>query len=123
LHPELSGDDAFRLYDTFGLPRDFIEDVCRDREVDFDAFGFDRALAKQRERARASWKGAEKKVASPAYQVLAEKQRTIFDGYKQPASADCRILGLIANGQPVSEAKPGQEVEIVLDHTPFYAEA
>jgi len=80
-------------------------------------------MAKQRERARASWKGAEKKVALPVFLKLAEDGKTVFDGYTQTTSADCRIMALVQKGELLSEVGPGSEVEIVLDHTPFYAEA
>src|SRR5437867_3817262 len=70
------GEKAFKLYDTFGLPRDFIEDVCRDAGISFDSEGFDCAFEEQRVRAKASWKGAEKKAASPAFQQLAERAKT-----------------------------------------------
>src|SRR5207244_3328066 len=66
--PVLSGKAAFRLYDTFGLPLDFMQDAARDQGILFDQEGFDRALADQRERARASWKGTAKQTANPAYQ-------------------------------------------------------
>ncbi len=65
-----SGEKAFRLYDTFGLPLDFIQDAVRDAGLTFDQAGFDRAMQEQRERARASWKGAAKQTANPAYQQL-----------------------------------------------------
>ncbi len=129
----IPGDELFRLYDTFGLRPDFVDDIVRNYGVETDLFTFappssDRKryemhMEKQRERARASWKGAEKKTAAPAYQELAEKVQTVFDGYAQVKSTDCKIVGLIEKGQPITEAKAGQEIEIVLDHTPFYAEA
>jgi alanyl-tRNA synthetase len=119
--PELRGEQAFRLYDTYGLPRDFIEDACRDAGIAFDAAGFDRAMAEQRERARASWKGgAGKSAASPAYRELAKTQ---FEGYRQTESRDCEVLAIIKGAQGVRELKPGEEGEIVLDHTPFYADS
>ena len=116
----LSGEDAFKLYDTFGLPRDFIEDACRDTGIPFDARGFDKAMAEQRERARASWKGAAKQTANPAYQQL---PRSEFEGYRQTRSDNCEVLAIIHNGQGAQELKPGDEGEIILDHTPFYAES
>src|SRR6185312_2998853 len=67
---ELTGQEAFKLYDTFGMPLDFMQDAARDRGVDFDQSSFDHAMADQRERARASWKGAAKQTANPAYQQL-----------------------------------------------------
>ncbi|MGD0507375.1 MAG: alanine--tRNA ligase [Terriglobales bacterium] len=118
--PVLSGAAAFRLYDTFGLPRDFIEDACRDQAIQFDRDGFDRAMAEQRERARASWKGAAKQTANPAYQQLPKSD---FEGYRQTCSDNCEVLAIIKGGQGAQELKPGESGEIILDHTPFYAES
>ncbi len=120
---ELQGKDVFRLHDTFGLRPDFVEDIARGRGVTVDRDGYEAEMQKQRERARASWKGAEKKTASPAYLEVAEEQKTDFDGYNQVRSEGCQIVALIQKGEIVNEAKPGEEVEVVLDHTPFYAEA
>ena len=117
----LRGADAFKLYDTYGLPRDLIEDVTRDAGLEVDWPGFEQAM--QEQRARASWKGAEKKAALQVFLKLAEDGKTVFDGYTQTTSADCRIMALVQQGEPVAEVNPGSEVEIVLDHTPFYAEA
>ncbi len=114
------GKEAFQLYDTYGLPLDFIEDAIRDAGLTFDRQGFDRAMAEQRERARASWKGAAKQTANPAYQQL---PKSVFDGYLQTRSEDCEVLAIIKNGQGVPELKAGEEGEVILDHTPFYAES
>jgi len=114
------GDKAFRLYDTFGLPLDFIQDAVRDSGFTLDQAGFDAAMVAQRERARASWKGAAKQAANPAYQKL---PRSVFEGYKQTRSQVCEVLALLRKGQGVQELKPGEEGEVILDHTPFYAEA
>jgi alanyl-tRNA synthetase len=116
----LSGQDAFKLYDTFGMPLDFMQDAARDRGIEFDQSGFDHAMAEQRERARASWKGAAKQTANPAYQQL---PRSVFEGYLQTRSEGCEVLAIIKDGRGVQELKPGEEGEVILDHTPFYAEA
>ncbi len=115
-----SGWHAFRLYDTFGLPLDFIVDACRDQGVVFDQTGFDRAMSEQRERARASWKGAPKQTANPAYQQLPKSE---FEGYRQTRSDNCEVLAIIKGGQGVQQLRPGESGEIILDHTPFYAES
>jgi len=115
-----SGWHAFRLYDTFGLPLDFIVDACRDQGIEFDQQGFDRAMAEQRERARASWKGAAKHTANPAYQQLPKSE---FEGYRQTRSDNCEVLAIIKGNQGAQELKPGDSGEIILDHTPFYAES
>src|SRR3989441_8326716 len=114
------GERAFKLYDTFGLPLDFIEDVLRDQGIPLIKEGFDRAMAEQRERARASWKGAAKQTTNPAYQQL---PKSVFEGYLQTRSEDCEVLAIIKNGQGVQELRPGEEGEVILDHTPFYAES
>ena len=116
----LSGQDAFKLYDTFGMPLDFMQDAARDRGIEFDQAGFDRAMTEQRERARASWKGAAKQTANPAYQQLPKSE---FEGYRQTRSDSCEVLAIIHNGQGAQQLKPGDEGEIILDHTPFYAES
>ena len=116
----LLGQDAFRLYDTFGMPLDFIEDAARDQGVLLDRKGFDKAMAEQRERARASWKGAAKQTANPAYQQL---PKSTFEGYRQTESQNCEVLAIIKNGRGVQELKPGEQGEVILDHTPFYAES
>jgi alanyl-tRNA synthetase len=116
----LLGEDAFKLYDTFGMPLDFMQDAARDQGINFDQEGFDRAMEDQRTRARASWKGAAKQTANPAYQQLPKSE---FEGYRQTRSDNCEVLAIIKNGQGAQELKPGDEGEIILDHTPFYAES
>jgi alanyl-tRNA synthetase len=118
--PYYPGENAFRLYDTFGLPVDFMQDACRDENIRFDQAGFDRAMEEQKARARASWKGAAKQTANPAYQQLPKSE---FEGYRQTRSDNCEVLAIIHNGQGVQQLKPGDEGEIILDHTPFYAES
>jgi alanyl-tRNA synthetase len=117
------GEKAFRLYDTFGLPLDFIEDAVRDNGLLLDRKQFEEAMAEQRERARASWKGAHKEVASPAYAKLAETFRTELDFYYGTSARDCRIEAIITPHGPANELPAGAEGEIVLDRTPFYAES
>jgi alanyl-tRNA synthetase len=119
-HVTYSGDKAFKLYDTFGLPLDFIEDACRDVGIQFDQDGFDRAMAEQRTRAQASWKGAAKQTANPVYQQL---PHSVFEGYRQTESSGCEVLALVRHGQGVQELKKGEQGEVILDHTPFYAES
>ena len=115
-----SGEKAFKLYDTFGMPLDFMQDAARDQGIRFDQAGFDKALADQRDRARASWKGAAKQTANPAYQKLPS---SVFEGYHQTRSNDCEVLALLKGGQGTQDLKAGEEGEVILDHTPFYAEA
>jgi alanyl-tRNA synthetase len=116
----LKGDDAFQLTDTFGFPKDFIEEASRDSAVLFDSRGYEEALTEQRNRSKASWRGAAKQTANPAYQQL---PKSTFEGYRQTRSDNCEVLAIIKNGQGAQELKPGDEGEIILNHTPFYAES
>jgi alanyl-tRNA synthetase len=115
---KLDGEKAFKLYDTFGMPLDFIQDAARDQGIEFDQDSFDRAMEEQRQKAKASWKGAAKQPANPVYQHL---PKSVFEGYWQTRSDGCEVLAIIKNGQGVQELKPGEEGEVILDHTPFYA--
>ena len=119
----LPGERLFRLYDTFGMPWDLMEELANEQGLILDRVGFDEAMQRQRERARASWKGVAKEVLSPAYAELLKKGRTVFEGYQQTTSPDCIVLALLREGQLVEELPPGAKAELVLDHTPFYAEA
>ncbi|MGD0921229.1 MAG: alanine--tRNA ligase-related protein [Terriglobia bacterium] len=137
--PLLRGEDAFELYDTFGLPLDFTEDVSRDRGIGVDRDGFEMAMAHQRERARASWRGAAKQTPNRVYQSLyaglfsvplpeggvkiQPVRHSEFLGYKETKSGDCLVYGIIQNSQSKYELCRGEEGEIILDRTPFYAEA
>ena len=116
----LAGSDAFKLYDTFGMPLDFMQDAARDQGIAFDQAGFDAAMEEQRQRAKASWKGAAKQTANPAYQKL---PTSVFEGYLQTRSNGCEVLAILSNGQGVQALSPGEKGEVILDHTPFYAEA
>jgi alanyl-tRNA synthetase len=116
----MSGAEAFKLYDTYGLPKDFIEDYYRDLNVVFDQAGFDRAMEEQKTRARASWKGGAKQTANPAYQQL---PKSLFEGYRKTRSDGCEVLAIIHDGQGAKELRACDSGEIILDHTPFYAES
>jgi alanyl-tRNA synthetase len=130
----LPGDSVFKLHDTFGLRPDFLRDIVKSYRVRVDDQGYEAEMQKQRERARASWKAVEKKIASPLFLKLAEAGKTVFDGYAQTTSTNCRVLALITSrggsrtaptesAASVESVSAGEQLEIVLDHTPFYAEA
>ena len=118
-----AGESAFRLYDTYGLPMDFIVDAARDLGVQFDQAGFEKAMHEQRSRARVSWKGGSKESADPAFAKLAETFKTEPDFYCASHAKDCRIEAIITKNGPVSELKPGETGEVVLDRTVIYAES
>jgi alanyl-tRNA synthetase len=124
LDEELKGDftgaKAFHLYETFGLPLDFMVDAARDAGVKFDEEGFEAARAEEQARARASWKGGSQKSASPAYRDL---PKTIFEGYRSLTANNCDVLAIVKDGQGVPAAKAGDLVDVVLDHTSFYGDS
>jgi alanyl-tRNA synthetase len=119
LKGEFTGEKAFHLYETFGLPLDFMVDAARDAGVAFDDAGFEAARAEEQSRARASWKGGSQKSASPAFRDL---PKTIFEGYKV-LTARAEVLAIVKGGQGVPAAAAGDEVEVVLDQTSFYGDS
>nr|Q01XA0.1 RecName: Full=Alanine--tRNA ligase; AltName: Full=Alanyl-tRNA synthetase; Short=AlaRS [Candidatus Solibacter usitatus Ellin6076] len=113
---------SFKLYDTYGLALDEQEDMAREHGLAIDRESFDTEMEQQRERARASWKGAEKAAVTPAYQKLVEQGRTKFLGYSELEAAS-RVVGLIVDKESVQQVPAGAKAELVLDQTPFYAES
>jgi alanyl-tRNA synthetase len=120
LKSNFTGAKAFHLYETFGLPLDFMMDAARDAHVAFDLEGFEQARAEEQARARASWKGGSQKSASPAYRDL---PKTVFEGYRSLAANNCEVLAIVKNGAGVPAAKAGEQVDVVLDHTSFYGDS
>jgi alanyl-tRNA synthetase len=120
---ELPGREAFKLYDTYGLPVDFIEDTLRDAGMRLDLSGFEQAMQEQRTRARASWKGTHKEAANPAYAKLAETFRTEPDFYHDSTAKDVRVEAIITKDGPAKELKAGQSGEVILKRTVIYAES
>jgi len=118
--PIFPGDRAFHLYETYGLPLDFMVDAARDVGIEFDLTGFEKARAEEQARARASWKGGTKQSASPAFRDL---PKTLFEGYRQLRSDGCEVLAIVKDGVGVPVAARGDVVELVLDHTSFYADS
>ena len=119
----LPGPDAFKLYDTYGLPRDFIEDVARDAGMPLDMKGFDLAKQEQQARGRAAWKGVHKDAANPVYSKIAQTFKTEPDFYFGTETSDCRIEAIVTKQGQVNEIKKGTEAEIVLDRTSIYSES
>jgi alanyl-tRNA synthetase len=123
LAPRIDGREAFRLYDTYGLPLDFLDELAADRGFTVDHAGFERELLAQQERARQSSRmGAVK--GDPVYMELLEKGgKTDFLGYESLAVEDARVLAVLRDGLVVRRLDAGQEGFVVLDRTPFYAMA
>lgn len=112
----LDGQVAFTLYDTYGFPYDLTADVCREHGIEVDEVGFDAAMTKQREMARASGKFKVKQ------QLSYEGEETLFEGYDKSETAST-VLALYVEGTQVEQVAEGQEAVVVLDQTPFYAES
>ena len=118
----LSGEVAFELYDTFGFPPELTREICEEQQVTLDLQGFKDAMELQRGRARASSKQRSSTLQGNIYtEMLNEFGKTPFLGYTQE-SAETSVLALLREGERVEEANEGDEVEIVLAETPFYAE-
>ncbi|MDP1769525.1 MAG: alanine--tRNA ligase [Nitrospirota bacterium] len=117
----LTGSDVFKLYDTYGFPMDLMGEACREQEMTLDEAGFDRAIEEQRTRARKTG-GFEQETTRPAVAELAGRLgATKFIGYDRLES-DSVVLAILKGDRLVKEAAEGDEVELVLDVTPFYAE-
>jgi alanyl-tRNA synthetase len=120
LQGEFTGDKAFHLYETFGLPLDFMVDAARDAGIRFDEAGFERAKEAEQARARASWKGGSQKSASPAFREL---PKTSFLGYKQLNVTGAEVLAIVKDGAGVPFAAGGDSVDVVLDQSSFYGDS
>ena len=117
----LTGPDVFKLYDTYGFPMDLMGEACREQGMTLDEAGFDQAIEEQRTRARKTG-GFEQETARPAVAELAGRVgTTMFVGYDRLES-DSLVQAILKGDRLVKEAAEGDEVEIVLDVTPFYAE-
>lgn len=112
----LDGETAFTLYDTYGFPLDLTADICRERKVSLDEAGFDTAMARQKQTARAA--GKFKMAAAIEY----NGDKTKFVGYDQ-LSHESKVIALYVDGSAVNEIKADQAAIVVLDTTPFYAES
>ncbi|MGF7178958.1 alanine--tRNA ligase [Tunturiibacter psychrotolerans] len=116
----LNGKMAFGIYETYGMPLDFMVDAARDAGIAFDQAGFDAAKEEEQQRARASWKGGSQKSAAPVYREL---PKTEFEGYSTLRVDGAKVLALVKDGVGVPELKGGESGEVVLDVTSFYADS
>jgi alanyl-tRNA synthetase len=113
----IPGEAVFKLYDTYGFPADLTADIARERGLTIDQAGFDVAMEAQRRRAQAA-----SKFGADVRDSIKLSGKTDFSGYDRLAD-DARVTSLIFDGAVVDVLRPGQEGEVVLDHTPFYAES
>ena len=119
----LPGEEIFRLYDTYGFPLDLARDLAGERSLEIDERGFFAEMEKQRQRARASWKGADKTLQPVHQELIGRGSATEFTGYEQLEAVPGSVLALVRNQRLVPQLGPGEEGEVLLDRSPFYAEA
>jgi len=118
----LRGDKVFKLYDTFGFPLDLSKELACEKNLAVDESGFLKELEKQRQRARLSWKGESKQKELKSYKGLKDLSVN-FVGYEHEKVEESKALALLKSGRPSQELVKGDEGEIILEKTPFYAEA
>jgi len=119
----LSGEVAFKLYDTFGFPLDLTQDALREQGREVDLAGFETAMNRQREAARAAWKGSGEAATDAVWFELRERVgATEFLGYAT-SQAEAQVTALVVDGKPVESADAGQKVAVTTNQTPFYAES
>jgi alanyl-tRNA synthetase len=117
------GSELFRLYDTYGLPLDLARDLAEERGAGLDEAGFESELARQRARAQASWKTVRTVELGAEWASITGTVGTVFEGYRTTRLDSVRVLAIIGASGPTDSLAEGQEGEIILDATPFYAEA
>jgi len=118
-----SGDVAFKLYDTYGFPLDLTEDALKPRGITVDTNAFDAAMKKQKEAAKAAWKGSGEAATETVWFEIKERTgATEFLGYETTA-AEGQILAIVKDGKDVTSAKAGEACAVVLNQTPFYGES
>lgn len=117
----IAGEDAFRLYDTYGFPLDLTQDIARERDLRVDEQGFETAMDEQRRRAREAGKFGGG-VQLPA-DLVATLAPTVFLGYDSLQADGLRVVALLKDGRPVQSAQAGDAVIVLTDKTPFYAES
>ncbi|OWZ25705.1 alanine--tRNA ligase [Wolbachia endosymbiont of Wuchereria bancrofti] len=121
----LSGESAFKLYDTYGFPLDITLDILKERKINFDQKGFDNAMEGQKERARAKWaRSGEKFIEQVWFNLIDKFGKTEFVGYEFSEIKDAKVLVILSSkNEIIDSAKEGEKITIILDKTPFYGES
>jgi len=118
---QISGEQAFELYDTYGFPLELTEEIAAEHGLKVDLAGFEMAMQAQRERAKAAAVSIDLTLQAAIDQVVAVSAITTFNGYKQ-LNQSATVLALLVNGAVAQQANPGDQVQLILDATPFYGE-
>jgi len=118
---QISGEQAFELYDTYGFPLELTEEIAEEHGLKVDLAGFEAAMEAQRQRAKAAAVSLDLTLQGAIEQMAAELDATAFKGYEALEHPSC-VLALVVNGDPAERASAGDAVQLVLDSTPFYGE-
>ncbi|QVV67278.1 alanine--tRNA ligase [Synechococcus sp. LA31] len=118
---QISGEQAFELYDTYGFPLELTEEIAEEHGLRVDLAGFEAAMEAQRQRAKAAAVSIDLTLQEAIDQVAAALDATAFKGYEELEHPSC-VLALVVNGEPAERASAGDAVQLVLDVTPFYGE-
>jgi alanyl-tRNA synthetase len=118
---QISGDQAFELYDTYGFPLELTEEIAEEHGLTVDLAGFEAAMEAQRQRAKAAAVSIDLTLQGAIDQVAADLEATQFRGYELLDQSSC-VVALVVNGEPAQRAVAGDAVQVVLDTTPFYGE-
>lgn len=119
----VAGEDAFLLYDTYGLPLDLTRELAADQGLQVDEEGFREAMERQRRRARAAWIGGEERIDPETLRRIDADGGSRFLGYRHLELAGAEVVGLLREGEITDSLEEGDEGDVILDRTPFYAEA
>ena len=118
---QISGEQAFELYDTYGFPLELTEEIAEEHGLKVDLVGFEAAMEAQRQRAKAAAVSIDLTLQGAIEQMAAELEATAFRGYEALEHPSC-VVALVVNGEPAQQANAGDAVQLVLDSTPFYGE-
>ncbi|MCT0216316.1 alanine--tRNA ligase [Synechococcus sp. CS-1330] len=118
---QISGEQAFELYDTYGFPLELTEEIAEEQGLSVDVAGFEAAMEAQRQRAKAAAVSIDLTLQGAIEQMAAAAEATAFKGYEALEHPSC-VLALVVNGEPAEQATAGDTVQLVLDSTPFYGE-
>ncbi|MBD2424044.1 alanine--tRNA ligase [Cyanobium sp. FACHB-13342] len=118
---QISGEQAFELYDTYGFPLELTEEIAEEHGLTVDLAGFEAAMEAQRQRAKAAAVSIDLTLQGAIEQMAADLEATAFKGYEALEHPSC-VLALVVNGEPAERASAGDAVQLVLDSTPFYGE-
>jgi len=119
----IPGEVLFKLYDTYGFPTDLTADIVEADGFSIDEAGFESCMEEQRKKARKHWKGSGEEAVGTIYRELIEQGKTVnFIGYKEMQTSS-KVVALLHDGEQVSQARVGEQVEILTETTPFYGES